>query len=141
MPGGTSHLNLTFLCMKDLDYYMYAHALHYLILCMIWCLSSLPLQIGVALYLQYTQVNYAFLSGLAITIILIPGMLTLCFPVLYQAMHDLLSFQKMDCEFYHLLVCPYCLVNIDLLTKACFLYQSKYKACFYTSPNTNRCML
>ncbi|OQU75975.1 hypothetical protein SORBI_3010G066200 [Sorghum bicolor] len=33
---------------------------------------SLPLQIGVALYLLYTQVNYAFLSGLAITIILIP---------------------------------------------------------------------
>lgn len=53
------------------------------ILCMIWCLSSLPLQIGVALYLLYTQVNYAFLSGLAITIILIPGMLTFCFLVLY----------------------------------------------------------
>jgi len=69
--------------MKDLDYYMYAHVLHYLILCMIWCLSSLPLQIGVALYLLYTQVNYAFLSGLAITIILIPGMLTFCFLVLY----------------------------------------------------------
>lgn len=33
---------------------------------------SLPLQIGVALYLLYTQVNYAFISGLAITIILIP---------------------------------------------------------------------
>ncbi|CAM0913131.1 unnamed protein product [Alopecurus aequalis] len=33
---------------------------------------SLPLQIGLALYLLYTQVNYAFLSGLAITIILIP---------------------------------------------------------------------
>ncbi|PUZ61890.1 hypothetical protein GQ55_4G314200 [Panicum hallii var. hallii] len=33
---------------------------------------SLPLQIGFALYLLYTQVNYAFLSGLAITIILIP---------------------------------------------------------------------
>uniref|UniRef100_I1Q038 ABC transporter C family member 13 n=3 Tax=Oryza TaxID=4527 RepID=I1Q038_ORYGL len=33
---------------------------------------SLPLQIGVALYLLYTQVNYAFLSGLAITVILIP---------------------------------------------------------------------
>ncbi|WVZ82232.1 hypothetical protein U9M48_029518 [Paspalum notatum var. saurae] len=33
---------------------------------------SLPLQIGVALYLLYTQVNYAFLSGLAITITLIP---------------------------------------------------------------------
>ncbi|CAL5046453.1 unnamed protein product [Urochloa decumbens] len=33
---------------------------------------SLPLQIGVALYLLYTQVHYAFLSGLAITIILIP---------------------------------------------------------------------
>ncbi|KAL6861150.1 hypothetical protein ACP4OV_016850 [Aristida adscensionis] len=33
---------------------------------------SLPLQIGVALYLLYTQVNYAFLSGLAITILLIP---------------------------------------------------------------------
>lgn len=34
---------------------------------------SLPLQIGVALYLLYTQVSYAFLSGLAITILLIPG--------------------------------------------------------------------
>ncbi|KAM0918419.1 hypothetical protein ACQ4PT_008963 [Festuca glaucescens] len=33
---------------------------------------SLPLQIGLALYLLYRQVNYAFLSGLAITIILIP---------------------------------------------------------------------
>jgi hypothetical protein len=34
---------------------------------------SLPLQIGVALYLLYTQVKFAFLSGLAITILLIPG--------------------------------------------------------------------
>jgi len=42
---------------------------------------SLPLQIGVALYLLYTQVNYAFLSGLAITIILIPGMFTFYFLV------------------------------------------------------------
>ncbi|XP_061981764.1 ABC transporter C family member 13 isoform X2 [Populus nigra] len=33
---------------------------------------SLPLQIGVALYLLYTQVKFAFLSGLAITILLIP---------------------------------------------------------------------
>ncbi|XP_065867125.1 ABC transporter C family member 13 isoform X1 [Euphorbia lathyris] len=33
---------------------------------------SLPLQIGLALYLLYTQVKYAFLSGLAITILLIP---------------------------------------------------------------------
>ncbi|KAJ4834345.1 hypothetical protein Tsubulata_020552 [Turnera subulata] len=33
---------------------------------------SLPLQIGVALYLLYTQVRFAFLSGLAITILLIP---------------------------------------------------------------------
>ncbi|XP_038713738.1 ABC transporter C family member 13 isoform X2 [Tripterygium wilfordii] len=33
---------------------------------------SLPLQIGVALYLLYTQVKFAFISGLAITIILIP---------------------------------------------------------------------
>ncbi|KAJ3683780.1 hypothetical protein LUZ60_014007 [Juncus effusus] len=33
---------------------------------------SLPLQIGVALYLLYTQVSYAFLSGLTITILLIP---------------------------------------------------------------------
>lgn len=33
---------------------------------------SFPLQIGLALYLLYTQVNYAFLSGLAITILLIP---------------------------------------------------------------------
>lgn len=34
---------------------------------------SLPLQIGVALYLLYTQVKFAFVSGLAITILLIPG--------------------------------------------------------------------
>ncbi|XP_010533091.1 PREDICTED: ABC transporter C family member 13 isoform X2 [Tarenaya hassleriana] len=33
---------------------------------------SLPLQIGVALYLLYTQVKFAFLSGLAITVLLIP---------------------------------------------------------------------
>ncbi|XP_023634190.1 ABC transporter C family member 13 isoform X2 [Capsella rubella] len=33
---------------------------------------SLPLQIGVALYFLYTQVKFAFLSGLAITILLIP---------------------------------------------------------------------
>ncbi|CAK7336312.1 unnamed protein product [Dovyalis caffra] len=33
---------------------------------------SLPLQIGVSLYLLYTQVKFAFLSGLAIIIILIP---------------------------------------------------------------------
>ncbi|XP_052182316.1 ABC transporter C family member 13 isoform X3 [Diospyros lotus] len=33
---------------------------------------SLPFQIGVALYLLYTQVKYAFLSGMAITILLIP---------------------------------------------------------------------
>uniref|UniRef100_M4D807 ABC-type xenobiotic transporter n=1 Tax=Brassica campestris TaxID=3711 RepID=M4D807_BRACM len=33
---------------------------------------SLPLQIGIALYLLYTQVKFAFLSGLAITILLIP---------------------------------------------------------------------
>ncbi|GLT38273.1 hypothetical protein SLA2020_125310 [Shorea laevis] len=33
---------------------------------------SLPLQIGVALYLLYTQVKLAFMSGLAITILLIP---------------------------------------------------------------------
>ncbi|XP_050232753.1 ABC transporter C family member 13 isoform X2 [Mercurialis annua] len=33
---------------------------------------SLPLQIGVALYLLYTQVKFAFLSGMAITILLIP---------------------------------------------------------------------
>ncbi|OAY37002.1 hypothetical protein MANES_11G066800v8 [Manihot esculenta] len=33
---------------------------------------SLPLQIGLALYLLYTQVKFAFLSGLAITILLIP---------------------------------------------------------------------
>lgn len=36
---------------------------------------SLPLQIGVALYLLYTQVKFAFVSGIAITILLIPGML------------------------------------------------------------------
>ncbi|QCE08894.1 ATP-binding cassette [Vigna unguiculata] len=35
-------------------------------------LFSLPLQIGVALYLLYTQVKFAFVSGLAITILLIP---------------------------------------------------------------------
>lgn len=33
---------------------------------------SLPFQIGVALYLLYTQVKFAFVSGLAITILLIP---------------------------------------------------------------------
>ncbi|XP_015069978.1 ABC transporter C family member 13 isoform X4 [Solanum pennellii] len=33
---------------------------------------SLPLQIGIALYLLYTQVKFAFLSGIAITILLIP---------------------------------------------------------------------
>ncbi|KAK7270617.1 hypothetical protein RJT34_25919 [Clitoria ternatea] len=33
---------------------------------------SLPLQIGVALYLLYTQVKFAFVSGLAISILLIP---------------------------------------------------------------------
>ncbi|CAI9113865.1 OLC1v1014556C1 [Oldenlandia corymbosa var. corymbosa] len=33
---------------------------------------SLPLQIGVALYLLYTQVKFAFLSGIAITVLLIP---------------------------------------------------------------------
>ncbi|XP_017229484.1 ABC transporter C family member 13 isoform X1 [Daucus carota subsp. sativus] len=33
---------------------------------------SLPLQIGVALYLLYTQVKFAFVSGIAITILLIP---------------------------------------------------------------------
>ncbi|XP_059642397.1 ABC transporter C family member 13 isoform X2 [Cornus florida] len=35
-------------------------------------LWSLPLQIGGALYLLYTQVKYAFLSGITITILLIP---------------------------------------------------------------------
>ncbi|XP_050286789.1 ABC transporter C family member 13 isoform X1 [Quercus robur] len=33
---------------------------------------SLPLQIGVALYLLYVQVKFAFVSGIAITILLIP---------------------------------------------------------------------
>ncbi|KAM3380564.1 ABC transporter C family member 13 isoform X1 [Capsicum galapagoense] len=33
---------------------------------------SLPLQIGIALYLLYKQVQFAFLSGIAITILLIP---------------------------------------------------------------------
>ncbi|KAF9613747.1 hypothetical protein IFM89_010477 [Coptis chinensis] len=33
---------------------------------------SLPLQIGVALYLLYTQVKFAFVSGITITVILIP---------------------------------------------------------------------
>ncbi|KAG9455872.1 hypothetical protein H6P81_000380 [Aristolochia fimbriata] len=33
---------------------------------------SLPLQIGVALYLLYTQVKFAFVSGMALTILLIP---------------------------------------------------------------------
>ncbi|XP_019436154.1 PREDICTED: ABC transporter C family member 13 isoform X3 [Lupinus angustifolius] len=35
-------------------------------------LWSLPLQIGVVLYLLYTQVKFAFVAGLAITILLIP---------------------------------------------------------------------
>lgn len=34
---------------------------------------SLPLQIGVALYLLYTQVKFAFVAGVAITVLLIPG--------------------------------------------------------------------
>lgn len=34
---------------------------------------SLPLQIGVALFLLYTQVKFAFVAGIAITISLIPG--------------------------------------------------------------------
>ncbi|XP_031389468.1 ABC transporter C family member 13 isoform X2 [Punica granatum] len=33
---------------------------------------SLPLQIGVALYLLYTQVKFAFVAGVAITVLLIP---------------------------------------------------------------------
>ncbi|XP_065007832.1 ABC transporter C family member 13 isoform X1 [Musa acuminata AAA Group] len=33
---------------------------------------SLPLQIGVALFLLYTQVSFAFISGLTITVLLIP---------------------------------------------------------------------
>ncbi|OVA01330.1 ABC transporter [Macleaya cordata] len=33
---------------------------------------SLPLQIGVALYLLYTQVKFAFVSGITITVLLIP---------------------------------------------------------------------
>ncbi|KAL8170790.1 hypothetical protein V2J09_022594 [Rumex salicifolius] len=33
---------------------------------------SLPLQIGVALYLLYTQVDFAFVSGVTITVLLIP---------------------------------------------------------------------
>ncbi|KAJ9559656.1 hypothetical protein OSB04_004816 [Centaurea solstitialis] len=33
---------------------------------------SLPLQIGIALYLLYTQVQYAFVAGITITILLIP---------------------------------------------------------------------
>ncbi|KAG6511042.1 hypothetical protein ZIOFF_029091 [Zingiber officinale] len=33
---------------------------------------SLPLQIGVALYLLYTQVSFAFISGVTITVLLIP---------------------------------------------------------------------
>ncbi|PKA65483.1 ABC transporter C family member 13 [Apostasia shenzhenica] len=33
---------------------------------------SIPLQIGVALYFLYTQVSYAFISGIAITVLLIP---------------------------------------------------------------------
>ncbi|KAI4331178.1 hypothetical protein MLD38_029388 [Melastoma candidum] len=33
---------------------------------------SLPVQIGVALYLLYTQVKFAFLSGFALTVLLIP---------------------------------------------------------------------
>lgn len=34
---------------------------------------SLPFQIGVALFLLYTQVKFAFVAGIAITISLIPG--------------------------------------------------------------------
>ncbi|KAL6497352.1 ABC transporter C member 13 [Orobanche gracilis] len=33
---------------------------------------SLPLQIGMALYLLYKQVKFAFVAGLATTILLIP---------------------------------------------------------------------
>ncbi|XP_021866255.1 ABC transporter C family member 13 isoform X2 [Spinacia oleracea] len=33
---------------------------------------SLPLQIGIALYLLYTQVSFAFISGITITVLLIP---------------------------------------------------------------------
>jgi len=38
----------------------------------------LPLQIGVALCLLYMQVRFAFVSGIAITILLIPGMYMQC---------------------------------------------------------------
>lgn len=44
---------------------------------------SLPLQIGVALFLLYTQVKFAFVAGIAITISLIPG--TSQFPNSYTA--------------------------------------------------------
>ena len=38
-----------------------------------YCTYSLPLQIGIALYLLYTQVSFAFVAGVTITILLIPG--------------------------------------------------------------------
>lgn len=40
---------------------------------------SLPLQIGMALYLLYTQVQFAFVAGITITILLIPGRVSLCY--------------------------------------------------------------
>ena len=36
-------------------------------------MCSLPLQIGVALFLLYTQVKFAFVAGLAVVILLIPS--------------------------------------------------------------------
>lgn len=45
------------------------------ILFLLFNCNSLPFQIGVALYLLYRQVKFAFVSGVAITILLIPGML------------------------------------------------------------------
>lgn len=46
---------------------------------------SLPLQIGIALYLLYMQVKFAFLSGIAITILLIPGTRWLVYRVEHAA--------------------------------------------------------
>lgn len=81
----------------------------YLMVCMIWCLSSLPLQIGVALYLLYTQVNYAFLSGLAITIILIPG---------------IASFLVVYCELVFCICQEICQVMHDIFLMLCVDYSS-----------------
>lgn len=69
--------NCNFLVVLDLNYFVSACMKRALLNTMYKSSSydffSLPLQIGLALYLLYTQVKFAFLSGLAITILLIPG--------------------------------------------------------------------